>query len=151
MRKLVVPILIIVAVFYSNCKKHEDNFSYCLDCPLSSWVGYFEGTGAYFTVTTGETTDGVQVGVNIENNYNSNLEITVDAPGYITETFSKSKTDTYHYLNIGTGARTLDLGLRQKGNELRLDGTLKKNTWNKIDSVWDVHQSLTFQILKSSK
>lgn len=148
MKKLVIPILIILAVFFQQCKKDSDDFTYCNGCPIDAWVGYFEGSGAYFTVNSGETTDGVEVHVNIENNFASNLKVSVEAPGYITESFSGSKNDGNYYINMGSGSRTLDLGLRKKGEEYRLDGTLKKNSWDKIDSVWIVNQSLTFQVLK---
>lgn len=148
MKKLVIPLLILVGILFNQCKKEEDNFSYCTGCPISSWVGYYDGTGSYFTVHSGETKDGVEVYVTIENPYDSTLKVTVDAPSYISGSFSKPKTDDNHYMLFGSGANTLDIGLRQRGNEFQLDGTLKKNSWNKIDSVWVVDQSLTFQVNK---
>ena len=150
MKKLVIPILIAVAVFLQHCKKDNDNFSYCIGCPISSWVGFYHGSGAYFTANTGETTDGIEVNVSISNNYDSNLVVNVEAPGYISESFSKSKNDEYHYILMGSGSRTLDIGLKKKDNEFKLDGTLKRNSWNKIDSVWVVDQSLTFQVNKTA-
>ncbi len=150
MKKLVIPILIVIAVFFQHCKKESDNFSYCTGCPISSWVGFYSGSGTYFTANTGETTDGVEVTVSITNNYNSNLVVNVEAPGYISESFSKSKTDEYHYILMGSGSRILDIGLKKKGNEYKLDGTLKRNSWNKIDSVWVVDRSLTFQVNKTA-
>jgi len=150
MKKLIIPILIVVAVFFQHCKKDNDNFSYCTDCPISSWVGFYSGSGTYFTTNTGETTDGVEVTVSITNNYNSNLVVNVEAPGYISESFSKSKTDEFHYILMGSGSRILDIGLKKKDNEFKLDGTLKRNSWNKIDSVWVVDRSLTFQVNKTA-
>jgi len=135
MKRLVIPILIVIAVFFQHCKKENDNFSYCTGCPISSWVGFYSGSGTYFTANTGETTDGVEVTVSITNNYNSNLVVNVEAPGYASESFSKSKTDEF---------------LKKKGNEYKLDGTLKRNSWNKIDSVWVVDRSLTFQVNKTA-
>ena len=89
MKKLVIPLLIVVAVFFQHCKKDNDNFSYCTGCPISSWVGFYSGSGAYFTANTGETTAGVEVNVSINNNDDSNLFVNVEAPGYISATFSK--------------------------------------------------------------
>jgi len=150
MKKLIIPILIVVAVFFQHCKKDNDNFSYCTDCPISSWVGFYTGSGAYFISNTGETTDGVEVNVSISNNYDSNLVVNVEAPGYISESFSKSKTDEHHYILMGSGSQTLDIGLKKKDNEYKLDGTFKRNSWNKIDSVWVVDRSLTFQVNKTA-
>jgi len=90
------------------------------------------------------------VDVNIENTYDSTLVIHVEAANYISESFSKSKTDDNYYILIGSGARTLDIGLKRNGNEYRLSGTLKRNSWNKVDSVWIVVQSLTFQVGKTA-
>jgi len=142
--------LVIVAVGFQNCKKDKGTFTFCTGCPVSSWVGYYSGTGSYFTANTGETFDNVAVNVNIENTYDSTLVIHVTAANYISESFSKSKTDDNYYILIGSGARTLDIGLKRNGNEYRLSGTLKKNSWNKIDSVWIVQQSLTFQVDKTA-
>jgi|GEM_PF-2282837 len=150
MKKLIIVILAVVAVGFQNCKKDNGTFSFCTGCPLSSWVGYYKGSGAYFTANTGETTDNVQVDVNIENTYDSTLVIHVEAANYISESFSKSKTDDNYYILVGSGARTLDIGLKSNGNEYRLSGTLKRNSWNKVDSVWIVVQSLTFQVGKTA-
>lgn len=150
MKKFIIPILILVCILFSQCKKDEDNFEYCTGCPISSWVGFYGGTGVYYTVASGESTDGVEVNVTIENPYDSTLKVTVDAPSYISGTFSKPKNDDNHYVLFGSGSNTLDLGLKKKGNEYQLDGTLKKNSWNKIDSIWVVNQSLTFQLKKTA-
>ncbi len=148
MKQLAILLLIVGGILFSQCNKEEDNFSYCTGCPISLWVGYYDGTGSYYTVISGETMDGVEVNVTIENPYDSTLKVTVNAPNYITGSFSKPKTDDNHYILFGSGSNTLDIGLRQRGNEFQLDGTLKKNSWNKIDSIWVVDQSLTFQVLK---
>ncbi len=150
MKKLIIVLLTLIAVGFQNCKKEKENFTYCTGCPIFSWVGYYSGTGTYFTANTGETVDNIEVNINIENTYDSNLVIHVEAPNYISESFSKSKTDDKYYILIGSGARTLDLGLKRSGNQYRLNGTLKKNSWNKVDSTWTVVQSLTFQVDKKS-
>lgn len=147
MKKLALISIFFVAVLFQDCKKSDDNFSYCTGCPISSWEGYYLGSGSYFTSTTGETFD-VEVEVTIDNTYDSTMAINVNAPAYLSENFTVSKNDQNYYLTIGSGARTLDLGLKKKGNEYKIDGTLKLNSWSKIDSTWTVNKSLTFETFK---
>lgn len=148
MKKILVISAFFFIFFFQDCKKSDENFSYCEGCFLSAWEGYFEGTGTYFTANTGETFENIEVEVNIDNTYDSILAINVKASAYISENFTVSKNDQKYYMNIGTGARTLDLGLKKKGNEYKIDGTLKLNSWNKIDSTWSVNKSLTFEAFK---
>jgi hypothetical protein len=148
MKKLLLISVLISIFFFQNCKKSGDNFVYCEGCFLSSWDGYFQGTGTYFTALTGETFENVEVDINIDNTYDSTLSINVQAPTYLSENFTASKNDQKYYMNIGTGERTLDLGLKKKGNEYKIEGTLKLNSWNKIDSTWSVNKSLTFEVFK---
>jgi len=148
MKKLILPGLLIFALFFQQCKKASDSFSYCTGCPVSSWEGYYIGNGNFFTANTGETFENVEVTLNIDNTYDSTLVINVSSPTYISENFSASKKDENYYLLIGSGSRILDLGLKKKGNEFKVEGTLKLNSWNKVDSTWTVNKSLTFVAFK---
>jgi hypothetical protein len=148
MKKLIFLNLFIFALFFQQCKKADDTFTYCTGCPLSSWEGYYVGTANFYTANTGETFENVDVTINIDNTYDSTLVINVNAPDYISENFSASKKDDNYYLLIGAGSRILDIGLKKKDNELKLDGTLKINSWSKIDSTWSVNKSLTFEAFK---
>jgi len=150
MKKLITILFIFVAIVFQHCKKNTGDFTFCTGCPLSSWVGYYEGTGDFYTDNTGETRENIPVNVHIENSYDSLLVIHVDAESYVSESFSKSKTGDEYYMLIGSGARTLDMGLKRNGDQYRLNGTLKKNSWNKVDSTWTVVQSLTFQVGKTA-
>ena len=135
-------------LLFQNCKKDDTSFSYCTGCPISSWTGNYNGTGTYFIASSGETFEGVNVNVSIENTYDSTLVVKLTAENYISESFSTSKTSDDHYILLGSGSETLDIGLKKNDNQYKLDGTFKKNTWNKIDSVWIVNKSLTFSALK---
>jgi len=148
MKKLLMISVFISVLFFQNCNKSGDNFTYCDGCFLLAWEGYFNGTGTYFTANTGDTFENIEVEVNINNTYDSTLAINVKASDYISENFTVSKNDQNYYMNIGSDARTLDLGLKKKGNEYKIDGTLKINSWNKIDSTWNVNKSLTFEAFK---
>jgi len=148
MKKLLTTILLFSVFFFQDCNKSNDNFSYCDGCFLSAWDGYFQGSGTYFTANTGDTFENVEVEVNIDNTYDSTLAINVKASTYISENFTVTKQNQKYYMNIGTGARTLDLGLKKNGNEYKIDGTLKLNSWSKIDSTWSVNESLTFEVFK---
>ena len=148
MRILLILCILSLLLLFQNCKKDEDNFSFCTDCPISSWVGYYGGAGSYFTVNSGKTTEGIVVDVNIHNPYDSTLIIKIEAENYISESFSTSKKDDNYYILVGAGSETLDIGLRRNGDQYQVSGTLKKNTWNKIDIVWIVNQSLTFSAMK---
>ena len=150
MKKLILASILFTAFFIPGCNKSDDSFAFCEGCYLSSWEGYFEGNGEYFIYnsTNGEIYNDIEVQINITNKYDSTLAIEVKAPGYISESFSTSKKNQAYYINIGAGARTLDIGLKKKGNEYKINGTLKLNTYNKVDSTWSVYKSLSFDVYK---
>jgi hypothetical protein len=140
----------ILFFMFSQCNKSdEQEFTYCTGCPLSAWVGDYQGSGTYYTFSSNETFEGVETSVTITNPYDSLLKINIDAPDYINEIFSKSKTTDEHYLTTGSGSRTLDLNLSSNALDYRLNGTLKFNQFDNKDSTWKVVKSLTFQVDKS--
>lgn len=138
--------LLAFLILFQNCKK-EENFTYCTDCALETWVGDYSGSGAYFDASNGNTSD-TEVEISIENPYNDLLEIHVKAEQYLSEKYTTSKDDTQHYITINSGAKSLDLSLYQKDLEYKLNGTLKHNHWNNKDSVWVMDRSLTFSVNK---
>jgi hypothetical protein len=136
-------------LFFSHCnKENESDFGYCLDCPLEAWIGLYEGSGTYFISNSGETIENVNVQMSITNPYTQNLEIKINAESYIEDEFLTLKDNTYHYITINTGARSLDLNLYKNGTAYKINGTLKRNRYNSADQVWDVEKSLTFSIMK---
>lgn len=149
MKNLLSIVIFILALGFQQCNKEKENFAYCTGCSVSAWDGYYAGNGAYFAPEPADNADGIEVKVTIVNTYDSTLKITVDAPGYITENFTTSKKDEYHYINIWSDERSLDLGLSKKENEYRLTGTVKKNRYNKIDEVWEVDRYVSFETYKN--
>lgn len=136
-------------LLFSNCNKDDSHeFSYCLDCPFETWVGLYEGSGTYFVSKSGETIDGVNVQMSITNPYSDNLEIKINSENYIEDEFFTLKDNTWHYITINTGARSLDLNLYRNGTQIKINGTLKRNRFNSANQGWDVEKSLTFSIMK---
>lgn len=147
MKKFMFFLSLTLLLVFSRCNKAEDpNYSYCTGCPVSAWVGDYQGSGTYYTFASNETFEGIETTVVITNPYDSVLKIEVNAPNYISENFSKSKTTDEHYLTTGSGSRTLDLNLSTNQIGYRLNGTVKINQFDNKDSTWKVVKSLTFQV-----
>lgn len=150
MKFLKLLVILSLLLVFGECNKTEDpEYVYCIGCPISEWTGDYQGSGTYYTHASNETFENVEVIVTITNPYDSTLKIDVNAPGYISENFSKSKENNEHYFSTGSGSRTLDLSLSKNAENYKLTGTAKRNKFNNVDSLWYVEQSLTFQVYKS--
>jgi hypothetical protein len=141
--------LILFLMLFPNCNKdEEDDFSYCLDCPMETWIGLYEGSGTYFITNSGETIENVNVQMTVTNPYTQNLEINIKAENFLEDEFLTLKDNTQHYITINTGARSLTLNLYRNGDQFKLNGTLKRNRYNSNNQGWDVEKSLTFSVMK---
>ncbi len=149
---ITVFILAGIILTFAQCKKDEqDNYSYCTGCPIDAWVGEYTGTGTYFTSTTGETTDNVEVEVTIENPGGNNMRIDILSPKNVSFQFFGQKNDDEHYFRIAGSTSSLDMNLYKNSNrkDYKINGTAK--TYQSVRDSIKVIRSLTFRVFKKVK
>lgn len=149
MKKLLGSVLLLViAMFFGQCKKETDNWIYC-NCSIEHWIGEYTGDANYYK---GEEIEAEQVGVvlSIEQIAPENLKIRVISTDKYTETFYGIKDDSTYYLTINGSNKSLIMNLKTKGNDLKLTGTAKIFHWvTNADSTYLVtDKTLAFDVLK---
>lgn len=114
------PILILLFLFipilFTQCKKDDENWTYCVDCEISAWVGTYEGAGVYFSDTDGKTIIDVPTTVTIDSSSATELKSTVTAENYFTTSFTIDKTNNDYYINQPGSSKSLTLTLSKKRN-----------------------------------
>ena len=143
----IILILIISTILFSQCKKDNESWTYCVDCSIGEWVGTFEGTGIYYSDRDGQTITGVPTVVTIDSNSATVLKTTVIAEDYFTTSFTVNKTDENYYINIPGSSQSLNLTLSKKGTEFKLSGTVKIYHYQS-DTLFTDH-SVSFDTFKN--
>ena len=144
-----IIILLFLTTFLSQCKKEADDWIFC-ECAIDSWIGDYTGSGNYYQ---GEELDYQQcdVQLTVEQIAPDNLKIRVVAPDYYSETFYGIKSDSTYYLTISGTSKSLNMNLKIRGNELKLNGTAKNFHWvYDPDSTYLVpDKTLAFDVTKT--
>lgn len=120
-----ILLLFIGTILFSQCKKDDASWTYCVDCNISAWVGTFEGIGVYYSDIDGSTVENVLTIITIDSGSVNILKPTVTAQDYFTTSFTVTKTDNDYYINLPGSSKSLTLMLAQKGDEYKLSGTVK--------------------------
>lgn len=146
--KLIFVLFIVTILFY-QCKKDDENWTYCVDCNISSWVGTFEGIGIYYSDTDGNTISDVPTIFTIDSSSATVLKTTVIAEDYFTTSFTVNKTDDNYYINVPGSNQSLNLTLSKRGAEFKLSGTVKIHHYQS-DILFTDH-SISFETFKYSE
>lgn len=144
-----ILILFIGTILFSQCKKDDESWTYCVDCNISAWIGTFEGTGVYYSDTDGSTVENVPAVITIDSGSATILKPTVTAQDYFTTSFTVNKTDNDYYINLPGSSKSLTLMLSKKGVEYKLSGTVKMYHYQS-DTLFTDH-SISFEAFKNSE
>lgn len=145
--KLKILLFIFIGVlFLAQCNKNEEEWSFCNECELNSWVGDYDGTGDYYSDIDGKTVFEVPTMVTIENTSGFVLKITVTAVEYFTTTVTTSKNDNNYFFEVPGSNSSLSLTLSKKGDEYKLSGT-SKQYHNEGDTLF-VDNSISFDVYR---
>ena len=148
-RLKIALVLLMVSLLFSQCKKEDEEWTFCIDCELSSWVGNFEGSGVYYSDTDGQTVMDVPTIVTIENSSGTILKTTVDSEDHFSTTFFVNKTNNDYFVEMPGSNSSLSLTLSKKGSEYKLSGTAKLYHYQS-DTLFTDH-SISFDVFKSQK
>jgi hypothetical protein len=132
-------------IVFSNCKK-EDDWNYCEDCNLGSWVGEYSGTGNYYSDTEGSTEMGVPVVLTIENSDGNVLKTKVTVEDRFMLSFISTKNDSSFFYEISGTSKSLSLSLSKKGSEFKLSGTSK--TYHIQSDTTFIDHSISFEVFR---
>ena len=149
MDKLKIILFLFAGVLlFSQCRKDEEEWTYCQDCELSTWIGDFEGYGDYYSDDDSTITIiDVLTKVSIENSNETNLKITVSATDKFSTNFFVNKTNNDYYIDIPGSGKSLSLILSKKGNDHKLGGTAK--LYHHInDTILYLDHSISFDVIK---
>ena len=145
---------ILLLGLFQYCKKPTEDWAFCTGCGIDSWVGNYSGTGSYYKDEGHEITDGVDVQLEIENPSGNQFFIKILAPGYYSQSFFSSKTDSLYYFNIANQSSSINMNLYKKGSEYKVSGVAKKYHWEwqyEPDTVWVMipDHTLSFDVFKN--
>jgi len=141
-----VFILFVVVVLFSQCKKEDDNWAFCIDCNNEQWVGNYEGAGVYYSDNDGKTIYDVPTTVTIESLSDVLLKTTVVAEDYFEMSTIVSKADDFYYIEVPGSNGSLSLTLSKRGNDYKLSGT-SKIYHQQGDSLF-TDRSVSFDVFK---
>lgn len=144
-----VIVVLLIATLFFQCKKETDDWNFC-ECSVESWVGDYIGNGNYYH---GEELDYQQcdVELTIEQITAQNLKIRIVANDCYSETFYGNKNDSTYYLTISGTSKSLNMNLKIKGDQLKLNGTAKNFHWvYDPDSTYLVpDKTLAFDVVRT--
>ena len=148
--KLKIVLFILMGILlFSQCKKDEEDWVFCIDCDLNSWVGNYEGSGVYYSDIDGKTDFDVQTNITVENISGTILKTTVTAGDYFTSSTTASKDNSDYFFEVPGSNGSLSLTLSKKGNEYKLTGTSKQYHYQS-DTLFTDH-SISFDVFKNQK
>jgi len=134
-------------LLFSQCKKDEEGWVFCVGCELSSWVGVYSGTGVYYTDNNGgKTVFDVPTTVTIENTDGTTLKTKVVAEDFFTINFTVDKNDNEFNIEIPGSNQSLSLTLSKRGSDYKLSGTAKDYRIQ-ADTVY-TYNSISFDVFK---
>ena len=145
-RLRILFILLGSILLFSQCKKEDDDWVFCMDCNNEQWVGSYEGTGVYYSDNDGKTDYDVPTTVTIESLSDVLLKTAVVAEDYFETSIIADKSDNYYYFEVPGSNRSLSLTLSKKGNEYKLSGT-SKIYHQQGDSLF-TDRSISFDVYK---
>ncbi len=150
MKPKIFLLLAVIAVIFASCHKETEQWSYCTDCDIESWIGNFKGNGQYYdTIHYGSEIKDVEIDLNIENIYNQTLKITVSSPHEFSWEFTGQKSDNDYYLNIAGTLQSISLNLyKNDKGDFKFSGVAKKYKYNTTDSTYHTIASATFEVFK---
>ena len=116
-------------------------------------MGNYSGTGSYYKDAGAEITDGVAVQLEIENPTGNQFLIKVLSPGYYSQSFFSSKSDSNYYFDIASESSSIHLSLYKNGNDFKVNGVAKKYHWEwqyEPDTAYVMvpDHTLSFEVLK---
>ena len=145
----------LVLISFSACKKdNQDEWSFCYNCGLDVWEGYYMGTGDFFVAADGESYP-AEVQLTIVNTSEDLVEIDIVAPDYYDESFFGRKDDDNYYFTLEGTTKSIQLNLYEKSGAYRITGVSQKYHYE-YDPVTDtlekhVDKSLTFEVNKTNE
>ncbi len=139
-------IFLVVVILFSQCKKEDDDWAFCMDCNNEQWVGSYEGAGVYYSDNDGITDYDVPTTVTIESLSDVLLKTIVIAEDYFETSTIANKSDSNYYIEVPGSNRSLSLTLSKKGNEYKLSGT-SRIYHQQGDSLF-TDRSISFDVYK---
>jgi len=138
----------LLALMLAGCKKETTSpWVYCEDCLAPAWVGSYEGTGDYYSETTGEQVYDTETQIDVVELSNSRLRFTVLAPDLYEVTFTASKNNNDNFVNLSGSGSSLHVTLTQNGEQNRMTGTAKHYHWvYSPDTALIIDHSLSFEV-----
>lgn len=148
MKKLnIILLLFILGTLFSQCKKDEEDWTYCLDCEPAEWVGYYEGTGNYYRESDSTNIMDVPTEITIDSISEIKLRVTIVADKYFSSTTMIYKDNNDYYVEVAGSSKSLSLSLSKRGNEYKLSGTSKRYHYEH-DTILIIDQSHSFETFK---
>lgn len=144
--KIILPLLIGILLF-SQCKKEEESWNFCVDCELGSWIGTFEGNGDYYRESDSSCAMDVPTVITIENTSGTMLEVVVVGDKHFSSSTMINKTDNDYFVELAGSNSSLSLTLSKKDNDYKLTGTAKKYHYQG-DTLLIIDHSLSYETIK---
>jgi hypothetical protein len=135
-------------LLFSQCKKDNENWTYCVDCDINSWVGSYEGTGVYYSDVDGKTVNDIPTLVTIDSSSATILKTIITVENHFSTLFTINKTNDDYYVNVPGSSQSLALTLSKKGISYKLSGTVKIFHYQ-ADTLFTDH-SISFETFKIS-
>jgi len=138
----------LLALMLLGCKKETTSpWVYCEDCSAPAWVGSYEGTGDYYSETSGEQFYDTETQVDVVEMNDSRLKFSVLAPDLYEVTFTVLKDNNDNFVNLSGSTSSLHVTLTQNGSQDRITGTAKHYHWEyDPDTVLLIDHSLSFEV-----
>ncbi len=138
----------LITLLFAGCKKETtSSWVYCEDCSPSVWVGSYLGTGDYYSETSGEQFFDTETSIDVVELSNSRIKFSVLAPDLYEATFTISKNNNDHFVNMDGSTSSLHVTLTQNGSQNRMTGTAKHYHWQYYpDTVLLIDHSLSFEV-----
>ena len=142
--------LLIVSLLFSQCKKDEEEWIYCIGCDIGEWVGYYEGTGNYYRESDSSYVMDVPTEITIDSVSETMLKATVVGDKYFSSTTMIYKNNNDFFVEIAGSNKSISLTLSRRGNEHKLTGTSKAYHYEN-DTILIIDQSLSYETFKIQK
>ncbi len=101
-------------LLFSQCKKDNENWTYCVDCDINSWVGSYEGTGVYYSDVDGKTVNDIPTLVTIDSSSATILKTIITVENHFSTLFTINKTNDDYYVNVPGSSQSLALTLSKR-------------------------------------
>jgi hypothetical protein len=120
--------LMFTLILFCSCSEKAeegDGWHVCSDCDMEDWIGIYYGKASYYHHTTNETTENLDIEIEIEQTATDYLCLYIHIENFYTATLCGDFADPYS-ISFGSSSSSIYATLYEKDNQVKLIGNSKK-------------------------